>query len=284
MNIIPQNKTSFNTLEIFWLHFKVKREDSTDWMAEGLPEPTLIYHTPQGNTHLCWAVNGYFASTKSRDFLNDVVARFLLTFKSAERLPYEPNEEMLKNNFAHYTNKAHELKEVSKGLRSASLKKYAPRRADKFDDYTFWAIKLYAEDLIKASGGAISYYSLEKFAMDQFRENKELSTIRAKCVSVFNWYEERDWEIPKRNKFKTKEDYYMSQVGVKKPHIAEANKARKKERMRRVENLLTGKYANDFKKKAGSWHMGKIAKELNLHRETVSSLIKEIKNNGGLKS
>jgi len=55
---------------------------------------------------------------------------------------------------------------------------------------------------------------------------------------------------------------------------ARANEERAK---RKVINAVTGLMSETYKKKNGSWHIGKIAEETNLTRQTVSKHLKEIK-------
>jgi len=44
---------------------------------------------------------------------------------------------------------------------------------------------------------------------------------------------------------------------------------------RAVVNILTGLFHTEYQKKSGAWHIGKIATQLNLNRDTVSKYIKE---------
>jgi hypothetical protein len=38
---------------------------------------------------------------------------------------------------------------------------------------------------------------------------------------------------------------------------------------------MTGLYADEYKKKNGKWHIGKVAEATGLHREVVSKYIKQ---------
>jgi hypothetical protein len=106
-----------------------------------------------------------------------------------------------------------------------------------------------------------TYPQLESFAIYNF-EYKELSTLRCKCKSIFNWYEERDFKLPRR---KPKMSRAENIKRVRK-EIEDLNKIR-------VENLISGNGADIYKKKNGKWHIQKIADELNLNRKTVSKYI-----------
>ena len=51
---------------------------------------------------------------------------------------------------------------------------------------------------------------------------------------------------------------------------AKAEKARKA-----VINAVTGLYADEYKKKSGAWHIGKLAEVTGLHRTIVSKYLKQ---------
>ncbi len=58
---------------------------------------------------------------------------------------------------------------------------------------------------------------------------------------------------------------------------ARANtQAREEQAKTKVLNAITGLMAETYKKKSGSWHIGKIADDTNLHRRTVAKYIKEL--------
>jgi len=54
--------------------------------------------------------------------------------------------------------------------------------------------------------GFVPYQLLEEFAYKNFYEH-EKSTLRAKCRSIWDWYNSRDWTIPvNKRERKTKND------------------------------------------------------------------------------
>jgi hypothetical protein len=176
MEIIAKNN---ERLKAFWLYFHIVG-NGTEWIDYKLPTPTIHKHINKGY-FIGWAIDGFFSTKKGQEFLNDIIARFLISFKEQdiERLPYKPTKKDLDSDTARIYAKVYKLKEFSKQLDSLPTKKYVPIRADMFDDFTFWAIKLYAEDMIRATG-FIVYSQLEDWAMSQFLGRKERSTIRAK--------------------------------------------------------------------------------------------------------
>lgn len=260
MEIIAQNKTE-NNLKGFWLHFYLNGSGS-EFLDYDLPIPTYLEHYNRGYA-VAWCIEGFFGTKKGEHFLNDVIARFIISFAdlSPQRLPYKPNyEKSIKT--AHILNKAYSLKSFSTKLKSIKTKKKIPQRAEQFEDLIFWAIKLMAEDLI-SEYGLIPYQQLEDFALNNFIHKKDRSTLRAKCRSVFNYYEEKDFKITKKERSK------MS----REEHIKKVHKARAEETERKILNITSGMFADDLKKKNGKWNISKIARELNLSVNTVKKYL-----------
>ena len=268
MDIIPNKETenNLNHLKGFWLHFYLNG-DGSEFLDYKLPTPSYLEHYGgNGGYAIAWLIDGYFATKKGEEFLNDVIARFLLSFADLKpkRLPYKPEYEK-DNKTAHILNKAHSLKSFSTRLKSLpTKKKFTPRRADAFEDFVFWAIKLYAEDLIK-DFGLIPYELLEDFALKTFLHKKDRSTLKAKSTSIWKYYEKLDWELPKR-----KERSKMS----REDHIKKVHKERAEATEKKILNYTTGLFAETLKKKtSGKWNISKIAKDLNLSRDTVSKYL-----------
>ena len=143
-----------------------------------------------------------------------------------------------------------------------------------FEDFIFWAIKLYAEDMIR-NYGQISYGIFEDWALTQF-EDKERSTIRAKCRNIYAWYEARNWELPETKKHRKLKDYLEETMASRKEHITKLNKQTAERNKKLVINIITGMFADEYKKKSGSWHYQKIAEATNLSRYTVAKIIKNL--------
>jgi len=260
--------------QVFWLYFWINGVGD-EWIEFNLPIPTIHKHINRGY-YIGWAIDGFFGTKNSQDFLNDIIARFLISFKEQgiERLSYKPSKKDLDNQSARIYAKIYKLRAFSKQLNSLPTKKFTPTRADSFEDFTFWAIKLYAEDLIRATG-FIVYESLENWALNQFLEHKERSTIRAKCRSVYYWYSDRDFQIPQKQKHKPQKKYLEETMASRAEHMKKVSAEKAEKNKRAVINILTGLYADDYKKKNGSWHYLKIAEATGLSRYTVSKIIKE---------
>lgn len=160
--------------------------DGSELFEYNLPHP--VEYIRYGNEYtLKYALNGYFATKSAHTYLNDVLARFTLSMK------------VLSTNISSTDTKGIDL-DLFRGLRSIQRSK-SYETVDVGQDNVFWSIKLYLEDLIRQSGegNLIAYSLLESFAFDRFIERtKDKSTLKAKCRSIWNWYNEREWTIPTR--------------------------------------------------------------------------------------
>lgn len=261
MDIVAEKRENSNT---FQLGFNLYNgADGSEFLEYKLPYPAIIQHC-SGFVRVVWLINGYAGTNKAKEFLNDIIARFLITFAE-----YKPQRINYKIKVQHNTTA--ELKEFSKRLESIKAKRYVPARADSFDDHTFWAIKLYAEDTIR-DNGFIVYDSLESWALNQFID-KERSTIKAKCRSIWHWYEERNFQLPQKHK--EQKIYLEETMATRKAHITQLNRTRGEQNKRAVINVITGLFADDYKKKTGAWHFAKIAEQVSLSSKTVAKIIKE---------
>ena len=236
--------------------------DPTIWVTEELPMPNMIEYTNRGAI-LAWQIDGFFATHKGIEYLNDTIGKITLALRDGNpnRLPYKPDPKTAD----HYLPKIYKLKAFA-GMRSVS-KKHAPTRADSYEDHAFWAIKLYTEDLIREfeEGTPVPYSMIEDWAIDQFID-KERSTIRAKCRSIWNWNDARDWILPK-----SKRRFQMTRSERAIKNSAEkADRAKKK-----IISAITGMFADEYKKKNGKWNVAYLANELDMSRNTVSKYLSQ---------
>ncbi len=160
--------------------------DGQEIFNYSLPHP--IKYTRYGSKYeLEYALKGYFSTKSSYEYLNDIIARFTLSMR------------VLNINISSTEEKGIELS-YFRGLKSIK-RANDYEKGDRGEDNIFWSIKLYTEDLIRESGegNLIAYSLLESFALSRFIERtQDKSTLKAKCRSIWNWYNEREWTIPTR--------------------------------------------------------------------------------------
>ncbi len=186
---------------------KIMGDSVADLFGNEIPYPHSHYYSNEYSRMVyCWYIDGFFKTQKNIKFINDIIARFKLTadcklhsFKSLRVDNIKPIK----------------LK-AFQGLKSLArdkLKEKYQRVETRADDYVFWCLKLYAEDLIRQDG-LIVWNSFENWAFDNFIDlAKDKSTLKAKCRNIFNWYFEREWKIGRVNKStKTGEEIMASRV------------------------------------------------------------------------
>lgn len=100
-------------------------------------------------------------------------------------------------------------------------------------------------------------------------ETKEKSTLRAKCRSVWNWYEERDFKLSGYKRKMTKEQYIMTRT----ERAISNHKAMTEKSRLRILDATTGLLQEEYKKVNGTWNVSKIAKELNMSVNTVKKYL-----------
>ena len=196
-----QVKPSGNT----WLVLRFK-SDITAELGNSIPFPQYYYISGKEFVY-GWLIDGFFWTNNNIKYLNDIIARFKITFPdcSHEKTKYTTeygNISPLKlKQFQGLKSKANEV-----------IKEFKHRRYV-HSDSTFWCLKLYAEELIRQDG-LIIYQRLEKFALENFSKHKKgWSTVRMKIVSIFKWYCDRDWKIGRENNSsKTGEEIMANRV------------------------------------------------------------------------
>ena len=245
------------------------RGDGSELFDYNLPQPhnyirtSLDYYTIEYYLH-----GNFYCTNKAGAYLNDILARFTLSMSILEAKAIIERGYPKQKPLKLYDNNQFN------SLRSIAKFKYR-ETVDINHDNVFWAIKLYTEDCIKKSGGMIAYSLLESFAFAHFIDRaKDRSTLKAKCRSIWNWYNERDWSIPKRYE-RTLKEYLEQTMATRSEHMARVTKERAERNRKTVINAITGLYADEFKKKSGTWHYGKICEATKLSPNTVKKYIKE---------
>ena len=235
--------------------------DITELFGNSIPYPHGHYYSNEVNRIIYyWLLDGFFDTKKGFQYLNDLIARFKL---SADCSLYN-----IKRTQTEYNFKPIKLKQFQ-GLKSLAndklIEKYQ-RLETRANDYVFWCLKLYAEDLIRKDG-LIIWNVFENWAFDNFLDKaKDKSTLKAKCRNVFNWYLERDWKIGRvKRTTKTKVEI----MATRQEHAIKIAKKNSEDTKKKVLNCITGMFGHEYKKSNGTWNISKIAKDSGTTRPTV---------------
>ena len=243
-----------------WLYFHLFGAEGCEFLEYKLPYPNFLMHSNLG-VFIGWLIKGYPGTAKSKDYFNDIIARFIIAFKEykPERLPYRPNlaREAIVNTKQPYDLK---LFQNLPSLYWANKKLIWSADSVGTIDQIFWAIKLYTEELIKefGEGTPVPYEFLEDFAMRNFFDRKDKSTLRAKCRNIWNWYNDRGWKMTRRERALTNA------------------KSIKEKKRRQILNAVTGIMKDEYIKDNGTWNKYKLAKDLGMSFHTINKHIKEL--------
>jgi len=176
----------------FWLSFQI-HGDGSELFEYGLPTPTYYERANNSSYGVYWLLDGYFHTKRGRDYLNDTISKISAVCKISRRLDL-PNcrDIVLDSAFV-------KLSQFG-GLPSLRTRSAQYLNSSKYEDNVFWAIKLEAIRIIR-SVGWLDRSCLEHWAFDVFlvgEHVKDKSTLRAKCRSIFEWYEARNWRVDER--------------------------------------------------------------------------------------
>lgn len=261
-SIITKRKEISNTfLKISFL------EDITEEFGNTLPFPSKHEITTEYVYY--WLIRGYFGTKKSQEYLNDIKSRFLINYK--EKIKETSHFSSIE------TRQIHELKEFQK-LKSISINIINhSNRFDSSNDFVFWCLKLYTEDLIRERG-ICQYSTLLEFGEKHFysltqtknKTCKDYSTLKSKCKSIINYYINNNYKLDKYERKLTNEELLM----LRSKNMLKVNENKKLDNNKIVKNFLTGMFVDDYKKN-DNWNVSLISKTLKLSRNTIYRVIKE---------
>ena len=239
-----------------WLHISFEDDISAE-LGNVIPYP---HHHYMRNNKLvyCWLIDGFFDTLKGVQYLNDIIARFKITFETSQYLKHSIDNESFINPL--------KLKQFQ-GLKSRAIQKI--RQVTRFDsskDFIFYTIKFYAEDLIKEKT-IFTQNELEDFAIINFIDKaKDRSTLKAKCRNIHNYYLERNFEPDGSKYIKKDKDLVMA---TRQEHAKKITKNTSEKYKKKILNLITGIFKDEYRKKDGSWNVTKIANDSGTTRPTV---------------
>lgn len=177
-----------------------------------------------------------------------------------ERYDHEPVYEDDRDEILGYQLKAFQN---AKSLRKNYTKQGVSRDNSTSKDMVWWSIKAQTESLIREFNGWFNYKLLEDWAFNLFIDHvKDKSTLRAKCLSTWNWYEQRDFNIPKSNREFTMSRQEAGRTTAKKK--AEATKAKV---IGAIESL---KFLQE------KVNIANVAKQAGVSRDTAKKYLKEL--------
>lgn len=267
---------NFNT----WLYIRFYEEDITEEFGNMLPYPHkhfVNYQTSFKNPTIkvftyCWLIDGTFNTSNNYQFLNDIIARMMISFPNSkvEKVKeYIIDEEKTKKQNSISLKYFQNLKSIQ-----AKIYNYEKINKVQCEDQVFWALKLYFELMLKTNN--ISYEHFYDFAHSNFIDRaKDRSTLKAKCKSIYNYYLDRDFKIFCEYERKLNDKEYLM---TRQQNIKKINNNKKANTDRLISNCINGMFSQEYKKPNGKWNIAKISKDTNLHRNTISTYLKSLEN------
>jgi hypothetical protein len=272
MFVSPRKLKIMRNYNTFYLHFQVKGK-GTEWQDLNLPAPNFFYRFSglEKSYGVAWLVDGYFATDRNQKFLNDIIARFLLSLPVKERLKYPPKNDFKLHSQIFKLKQFQNLKSLQKEIREINL------NATGIPDQTFLELKYYVEFSIRNNGGEgnpIEFDLLLDHAENNY-EFKDYSTLKSKCRNIWNWYDKKNWQYHLLKKSeKTKEEIMATRI----ENAKKQNQKKIEVTRRKILSILTGIYSYEYKKKNGDWNIAKISKEAGVSRPSTYKYIKEFEN------
>jgi len=237
--------------------------DGSELFDFSLPQPHIYSRTNEQSYTIEYYLHGdFYATNKSGAYLNDILARFTLSM-NVRRADAVLVKEYPQQKPLHLYGK-----NLFTGLRSIEKFRYR-ETVENGKDNVFWAIKLYTESLIQKSGegSMIAYSLLESFAFAHFVERvKDRSTLQAKCRSIWEWYDARDWTIPNRRKLTDEELKMSRQEAAKRAHTKLAADTKKK-----VQKAIAGLEFMQEK-----INIANVARDAKVSRDTAKKYLAEL--------
>lgn len=242
----------------YWLQFQAFG-DGLELLDLALPTPNYYHRKSESSYTVAWLLDGYFGTQKGIVYLNDMIARLSRGIKIANRLSYAPPSCTFQ--------RAYKLSEFQ-NLPSLPKKKTKELTSSKYDDNVFWALKLEAIYRIRTDGW-LDYDGFESWAKGIFiagEHVKDRSTLKAKCKSIWNWYNERNWAIDERISTMTRSEA-----------AAKATKTRQERVKASIQGAINILRLYDKKITASA-----IAEEAKISLKTAQKYFKEMKASGAI--
>lgn len=275
---------------------------SYEWLDAGLPLPTFIIWTKSAY-YLGYAINGTIRTNQQKEFYKDLKLRLKYTleqFSNAKNvkisnlymLSYLENEDIIRidNNKVFY-----EMKTLSShciSLTQDLVKKEKEKIKEfnifartyaKSEDALFDFIRFKTYDYIRVNFSnkekdkwSIFDYAMEValMAYEELGSKKGISNVICKARNIAKWCYENynpsvnNWNYERKM---SDEEYEMT-----RKERAKENAKLKYERVhKKVISIVTGLYADEYKKADGSWNVSKIAKDAEVTRSSVYKHLKD---------
>ena len=273
-----------------WIFFYVVGQQ--EWLNCGLPAPSLLIPLKH-SYYIGYKIEGYFSTQKNRKFLQDIIARFVITLahegaQKVEYLHYKPyldNKDIIHYNEDYIYNLRDD---IAPCLLSLQETKKRDKERDNLlatigqytnsEDELFDAIRFTIYDFVKMNGkDALTYDYVETIAQVKYEiigSKKGWSTAKAKAKAIYKWVKENyrvgtgknNWNY----KRKTKDDEELKMT--RRENMMRINEKKKRENRKKVLDAV-----NELKSKNERVTIRKVASIANVAKATAEKYLKELR-------
>ncbi len=302
-NVVIKLYRNYSLLSTKTLLLKVykNRRNFSDWIDADLPQPTLIAEAYDGY-FIGWAINGKIKTKEQKNFYKDLSLRLKKTLLKRTDLQRVENSSVWALQYAleggerFITKQSYEMKKLASFCESLTSKEEKEKKLA--DTTTREELHIYAGTYEKSEDALFDFirhkvYDYKRIAMIEKREvsleeldnyakaiadigyevigGKGISTAKAKAKNIAEWTFYNYGNGKRKRKTKTEEELKMTRIERSK-----ANAKLKYDRVhKKILNIITGMFADEYKKKDNSWNISKIAKEANVTRASVYKHLKD---------
>jgi len=277
-----------------------------DFIDAGLPAPTFIIEHWKGY-YIGWAINGSIKTNAQKDFYKDLALRLKKTFlvrtnlinikiSSIWALKYA----LESNEAVHIvTNQTYEMKDLAGACESLTTPEEKTKKLNddklldikeelqvfagtytKSEDALFDFIRFRAYDYAKINSinnSKINLEDLENYCLAiaeigyEVIGGKGISTAYAKTKNIAEWVYLKYGNGKRKRKIENDKELAMT----RRERALSNSKAQYEKAHKKIMNAITGIFADEYKKKNGTWNIMKLARELSMSKNTIKKHLQE---------
>ena len=288
--------------KIIVLYVQKDKKIYDDWLQAELLQPTLLIEHYKGY-FIGWAIEGKITTKKQKEFYKHLALRLKKTLLKKTDLHIVKVSSVwalqyaLENGYKETNKRLYELKDLAKTCISLTAKEEKNNKLDedlkldeefaifagtytKTEDALFDFIRYKAYDYKKnnmINNIETTLEDLENYcrAIAEIGYNivggKGLSTAYAKARNIAEWVLENYGNGKIKRKTKNDKELLMT----RRERALTNNKKKYEEAHKKILNMITGLYADEYKKKDGTWNILKLARDLKMSKNTIKRHLKD---------
>jgi hypothetical protein len=305
-NVVIELYKKFNLLARKIVVLKITKDKIgfDDFITAELPQPTIIVESWDGY-FIGWAIRGQIKTKAQKAFYKALALRLKKTFlvRVGNTIRVENSslwalQYALDNGFRVVNNNAiYEMKTLAGACVSLTTEEEKRGKLD-YDSSLKEELHIYAGTYNKSEDAlfdfirfkAYDYVRIQKqnnvdLTLDEIRNyceviaeigyetigGKGISTARAKARNIAEWTYNYYRTGKRPRKTKTKEELKMT----RRERALTNAKAQYEKAHKKIMSAVTGMFADEYKKKDGSWNILKLAKELGMSKNTIKRHLRD---------